>query len=222
MIARLHLNTCPGRDRDAGPRAAKKRFRPATPEHVIKFFHFVAEEVREISRASGSAAWMILVGRADLLEPSRAIEHWKARGIDLTALSRWCRCRRARHWRADLRSDAGARRRARLGTDQGRARGDRARRAYQPRSTGAQTSTAVSEGCSRAADRETARRGGLEEGSISVRFRGSAGQSFGAWLAPGVSFTLDGEANDYTGKGLSGGTVVVRRRRRPPTSLRTT
>ena len=207
MMRACHLNTCPVGIATQDPEL-RKRF-AGTPEHVINFFHFVAEEVREILASLGLRSMADLVGRADLLEPSRAIEHWKVRGIDLTALlavpqmppgtplRRIC----AQAPVLDDALDWGLIKDAHEVIEHG-GRISLARPVLNVnRCVGGLLSSAI-------ARRHGA--AGLEEGSISVRFRGSAGQSFGAWLAPGVSFTLDGEANDYTGKGLSGGTVVVR------------
>jgi glutamate synthase (NADPH/NADH) large chain/glutamate synthase (ferredoxin) len=211
MMRACHLNTCPVGIATQDPEL-RKRF-AGTPEHVINFFHFVAEEVREILASLGLRSMDDLVGRADLLESSRAIEHWKARGIDLTALLAVPQmppgtplrriCDQARV--LDDALDWGLIKDAREAIEHG-GRASLARPVLNVhRCVGGLLSSAI-------ARRHGA--AGLEEGSIDVQFRGSAGQSFGAWLAPGVSFTLEGEANDYTGKGLSGGTVVVR----PPAS----
>jgi glutamate synthase domain-containing protein 2/glutamate synthase domain-containing protein 3 len=207
MMRACHLNTCPVGIATQDPEL-RKRF-AGTPEHVINFFHFVAEEVREILASLGLRTMDELVGRADLLEPAQAIEHWKARGIDLTALlavpqmPAGTPLRRIRDqepvlddaldW--ELIRDAGE-------VIEHGGRVSLARPVLNVnRCVGGLLSSEI-------ATRHGA--AGLEEDSIDVQFLGSAGQSFGAWLAPGVSFTLDGEANDYTGKGLSGGTLVVR------------
>jgi glutamate synthase domain-containing protein 2/glutamate synthase domain-containing protein 3 len=207
MMRACHLNTCPVGIATQDPEL-RKRF-AGQPEHIINFFHFVAEEVREILASLGLRSMEELIGRTDLLEPSRAIEHWKARGIDLGALLTMPQLppgtplRRVRDQERVL-DDA-------LDwelIDQAEnviERGGRIALTREVRNVnrcvGGLLSSAIA-----------SRHGlaGLEEDSIQVTFSGSAGQSFGGWLAKGVTFILDGEANDYTGKGLSGGTIVVR------------
>ncbi len=171
----------------------------------------VAEEVRELMASLGIRRVEELIGRTELLDIDEAIEHWKARGVDLSMVLAI----------PDLPPDA-PRRRTRQQVpvlDDAldwelvralRAR-DRARRAASGsgRSRCA-TSTVRSAASCRARSRAGAARTGLPEETIEISFSGSAGQSFAAWLAPGVTFTLRGETNDYTGKGLSGGIVVVR------------
>jgi glutamate synthase domain-containing protein 3 len=176
---------------------------------VINFFHFVAEEVREILASLGLRTVDELIGRADLLEPSRAIEHWKALNLDLTnllsvpSMPPGTPLRRVRD-QPPVLDDAldwqlieEARE---VITNGGRIALARPVLNVN-RTVGGLLSNAIAKAHGAA---------GLEEDSITVEFRGSAGQSFGAWLAPGVSFRLEGEANDYSGKGLSGGTLVVR------------
>jgi glutamate synthase domain-containing protein 2/glutamate synthase domain-containing protein 1/glutamate synthase domain-containing protein 3 len=210
MMRACHLNTCPVGVATQDPEL-RKRF-AGTPEHVINFFHFVAEEVREILASLGLRSVSELIGRADLLEPSRAIEHWKALNLDLTSLLSvppmppGTPLRRVRGQEPVL-GDAldwglieDAREVIAHGGHDGRV--ELARPVLNVnRTVGGLLSNAIAKQHGAA---------GLEEDSILVEFRGSAGQSFGAWLAPGVSFRLEGEANDYTGKGLSGGTLVVR------------
>ena len=207
MMRACHLNTCPVGIATQDPEL-RKRF-AGTPEHVINFFHFVAEEVREILASLGLRTVDELIGRADLLEASGAIEHWKALNLDLSsllavpAMPPGTPLRRVRKqeqvlidaldW--ELIEAAKA-------VIEGGGRISLARPVLNVnRCVGGLLSNAIAQQHGAA---------GLEEDSITVEFRGSAGQSFGAWLAPGVTFKLEGEANDYTGKGLSGGTLVVR------------
>ncbi|HUB75923.1 MAG TPA: glutamate synthase large subunit [Solirubrobacteraceae bacterium] len=207
MMRACHLNTCPVGVATQDPEL-RKRF-AGTPEQVIRFFSYVAEEVREILAGLGLRKLEELVGRVDLLEPSRAIAHWKARGIDVSALLAvpamppGTPLRRVREQERVLRDalDWGLIEDAREVIDGGgRISLERSIRNVN-RTVGGLLS-------SRIARRHGA--AGLEDDSIEVTFAGSAGQSFGAWLAHGITFTLEGEANDYTGKGLSGGTLVVR------------
>ena len=207
MMRACHLNTCPVGIATQDPELVK-RFQ-GQPEHVINYFFFVAEELREIMASLGVRSMDDLIGRADLLVADEAIDHWKARGIDLTAvlampeLPEGAPRRRVRDQEPVL-DDA---------LDWQLVESSRsAIEAKQPvridvpirnvnRCVGGILSAHI-------ARRHGA--AGLPDGTIDVTFTGSAGQSFGGWLAPGVSFTLWGDANDYTGKGLSGGTLAVR------------
>jgi glutamate synthase domain-containing protein 2/glutamate synthase domain-containing protein 1/glutamate synthase domain-containing protein 3 len=207
MMRVCHLNTCPVGITTQDPEL-RRRF-TGTPEHVINYFHFVAEELRTILASLGMRSLDELVGRADLLEPASAIEHWKARGIDVSsllvvpALPPGTPLRRVRDQERVLDDaldwqliDA-----ARSAIDDG----GRVTLEHAVRNTNRCVGGLLSS--------EIARRHGavgLAEDSITVTFRGPAGQSFAGWLAPGVTFTLEGVANDYTGKGLSGGIVAVR------------
>jgi glutamate synthase domain-containing protein 2/glutamate synthase domain-containing protein 1/glutamate synthase domain-containing protein 3 len=229
MMRACHLNTCPVGIATQDPEL-RKRFK-GTPEHVVNFFFFVAEEVREILAELGLRSLDEAIGRVDLLEAAPAIAHWKARGVDLSHILRhigledgaprrrtepppavledaldWQLVERARALLGDEAGDG-------TGTDgslDGRATRIAARqvRIELPirnvnRCVGGILSSHI-------ASRYGAQ--GLPEDSIVVDFEGSAGQSFGGWLAPGVTFTLHGDANDYTGKGLSGGVLAVRPR----------
>jgi glutamate synthase (NADPH/NADH) large chain/glutamate synthase (ferredoxin) len=207
MMRVCHLNTCPVGITTQDPEL-RKRF-AGTPDHVINYFHFVAEDVRRILASLGLRRLDELIGRVDLLERSHAIEHWKGLGLDLSALlavpalppgtpRRRVRDQEpvlldALDWDLIELAEAAIE------------RGERVQLTRPVRNTNRCVGGLLS-------SRITRRRGaaGLEEDCINVRFAGSAGQSFGAWLAPGVTFTLDGVANDYTGKGLSGGIVAVR------------
>jgi len=192
MMRACHLNTCPVGVATQDPEL-RARFR-GKPEHVIEYFFHVAEDVRQIMASLGIRSFEELVGRVDLLEPDVALEHWQRRGIDLSNLLR----------RPDVPDGTPLRR------------------------TEAQSSPLASAldwqlieaGGGRFAVRNVNRTvGGLLSNHITTRgldgewrfeLHGSAGQSFGAWLARGVELTLYGDANDYAGKGLSGGVLAVR------------
>jgi glutamate synthase (NADPH/NADH) large chain/glutamate synthase (ferredoxin) len=206
MMRACHLNTCPVGIATQDPEL-RKRF-TGTPEHVVNFFFLVAEEARRIMASLGVRSVDELIGRTDLLEADEAIEHWKARGVDLShvlaspPLSPDAPRRRI-HGQAPVLDDhldwtlieqAGPalERREPVEIE------TRVRNVH--RCVGGVLSSHIA--AAHGAD-------GLPQDTIRVTLRGSAGQSFGGWLAPGVSFTLHGEANDYTGKGLSGGTLAV-------------
>jgi glutamate synthase domain-containing protein 2/glutamate synthase domain-containing protein 1/glutamate synthase domain-containing protein 3 len=213
MMRACHLNTCPVGIATQDPRL-RERFK-GTPEHVVNFFFFVAEEVREILASLGLRSLDEAIGRVDLLHARGAIEHWKARGVDLTHILTHVELdgdpahpaprRRvegppevlseALDWQLVERS-AGA-----------IERGERVQFKVSVRNVNRCVGGILSSHIARAHGAA-----GLPEGSIEVDFEGSAGQSFGGWLAPGVTFTLRGDANDYTGKGLSGGVLAVRPR----------
>jgi glutamate synthase (NADPH/NADH) large chain/glutamate synthase (ferredoxin) len=207
MMRACHLNTCPVGIATQDPEL-RKRF-AGTPEHVINFFHFVAEDVRRILASLGMRTMEELIGRADLLDRSKAIAHWKAHGIDLSGLltvptlAPGTPLRRVRDQEPVLCDalDWNLIEHSKNALEHG-GRVELERPVLNTnRCVGGLLSG------------EIARRhgaAGLPEDSINVRFVGSAGQSFGGWLARGVTFTLDGVANDYTGKGLSGGVLVVR------------
>jgi glutamate synthase domain-containing protein 2/glutamate synthase domain-containing protein 1/glutamate synthase domain-containing protein 3 len=234
MMRACHLNTCPVGIATQDPEL-RKRFK-GTPEHVVNFFFFVAEEVREILASLGLRTLDEAIGRVDLLGAETAIEHWKARGVDLTHILAhielpdgaarrrvkppprvlddaldWELVERARAvidapelaangHRAGAAPDIAAQAIARDGSRRARVELELAIRNVN-RCVGGILSSHIA----RARGAE-----GLPPDSIVVRFNGSAGQSFGGWLAPGVTFELEGDTNDYTGKGLSGGVVSVR------------
>ncbi|MCL2770669.1 MAG: glutamate synthase-related protein, partial [Solirubrobacterales bacterium] len=209
MMRACHLNTCPVGIATQDPEL-RKRFK-GTPEHVVNFFFFVAEEVREILASLGLRSLDDATGRVDLLEREPAIEHWKARGVDLShvlthiELPEGAPRRRVQPPPAVLDDalDWTLLERARGAIDGGGPVELESPIRNVNRCVGGILSShvAASHGA-----------GGLPDQTISVRFEGSAGQSFGGWLARGVSFTLEGDANDYTGKGLSGGVLAVRPR----------
>ena len=207
MMRVCHLNTCPVGIATQNPEL-RRRFQ-GTPEHAIEFFVYVAEEARRLMASLGVARFEDLVGRAELLEADPALEHWKARRVDLSALLAAPapadeRPRRRLHGPRPVLDDAldwELIEAAHPALEHGEP--VRLRRPIEnaDRAVGGLLSG------------EIARRhgaGGLAEGTIEIDFEGSAGQSFGAWLAPGVTLSLEGDANDYVGKGLSGGLLTIR------------
>ena len=207
MMRACHLNTCPVGIATQDPEL-RARFR-GKPEHVVNYFFFIAEEVRQHMAALGVAKFEDLVGRTDLLEADAAIEHWKARGVDLSGLLA----------PPDAPADV-ARRKVRpqdpVLTDH---RDHELIEAAMPALEGGERVELSLKVRNRhrtvggLLSGEVARRhgaDGLPDDSIVVKLEGSGGQSFGAWLAPGVTFALEGDANDFVGKGLSGGVLSVR------------
>jgi glutamate synthase domain-containing protein 2/glutamate synthase domain-containing protein 1/glutamate synthase domain-containing protein 3 len=208
MMRVCHLNTCPVGVATQDPEL-RRRFE-GQPEHVVNYLFMVAEELRGIMAKLGVRSVAELIGRVDLLVPDETVDHWKARGIDLRPLlevpadvpadaPRHC-IRRPDPVLYDS-IDLDLLQRSQAAIEQGEHVRLERRIENKNRAVGGLLSG------------EIARRHGeegLPEGSIEIQLQGSAGQSFGAWLAAGVTLELEGDANDYTGKGLSGGTLVVR------------
>jgi glutamate synthase (NADPH/NADH) large chain/glutamate synthase (ferredoxin) len=202
-----HLNTCPvgiaTQDEEL-----RKRFR-GQPEHVVNFFFMLAEEVRGYMARLGIRTFDDLIGRVDLLKTRDAIEHWKARGVDLSKLLA-----------PPVASPEIPRRRVRppdpvLDDHLDHVLIEQAAPALE---RGEQVEIDIDVVNAKRTvggllSGEVARRygaDGLAENTIDITAHGSGGQSFGAWLAPGITITLHGDANDYTGKGMSGGVLAVR------------
>ncbi len=208
MMRVCHLNTCPVGIATQDPEL-RRRFR-GTPDHVINYLMFVAEEVREIMASLGIRRFEDLIGHTELLDLDRAIEHWKAKHVDLSMvlstpeLPRDAPRHRTRS-QVPVLEDALDWELTRMCTP--------ALERREPVRLGPIPVRNVNRTVGGILSGEIARKHGprgLEESTIDITFSGSAGQSFGAWLAPGVTFTLRGETNDYTGKGLSGGIIAVR------------
>ncbi len=207
MMRACHLNTCPVGIATQDPEL-RKRF-AGQPEHVVNFMFFVAEEARRIMARLGIRRFEDLVGRVDLLEADDAIERWKARGIDLSALLHapdvpaGVAIRRVRPQVSPLDDalDWQLLEQARPALEHGTPVELDVPVRNVNRTVGGLLSHAVTKAYGAA---------GLPERTIRVTLNGSAGQSFGAWLAPGIELTLLGDANDYVGKGLSGGVLAVR------------
>ncbi len=206
MMRKCHLNTCPVGIATQDPELRRKFV--GQPEHVVNYFFFVAEEVRELMAKLGLRKFDELIGRSDLLDMRKGIAHWKAKGLDFSRVfyqpdmpvdvAR-------HHCEAQDHGLAGALDHALI------AAAAPALEKKQPvrltykirnahRSVGAMLSGTVARKHGHA---------GLPEDTIHVAFEGIAGQSFGAFLARGVTFELQGATNDYVGKGLSGGRIVV-------------
>ncbi|KAA5610556.1 glutamate synthase large subunit [Rhodovastum atsumiense] len=215
MMRKCHLNTCPVGVATQDP-VLRQRF-AGQPEHVINYFFFVAEEVRELMAKLGFRNMDEMTGQVDRLDMRRALQHWKAQGVDLSKLLHQVpagpdiairNCEHQVH-ALDTVMDRELIEAARPAIEHATpVRLERGIRNVD-RTVGAMLSG------------EIARRhglAGLPEDTIAITFRGTAGGSFGAFLARGVALDLIGDANDYVGKGLSGGRVIVRQ---PPQAPRT-
>jgi glutamate synthase (NADPH/NADH) large chain len=206
MMRKCHLNTCPVGVATQDP-VLRKRFK-GLPEHVINYFFFVANDVREILAAMGFRSLNEIVGRSELLEKDEAISHWKAQGLDFTKLfhkveapveaTYWTE--RQSHPIVDiLDRELIASAMPALETKQPMV--IEATIKNVDRSAGAMLSGEVAKRYGQK---------GLKDDTITVRLKGTAGQSFGAFLARGITFDLEGDGNDYVGKGLSGGRIIIR------------
>ncbi|HUT88119.1 MAG TPA: glutamate synthase large subunit [Thermoguttaceae bacterium] len=206
LMRKCHLGTCPAGIATQSPEL-RERF-AGKAEYVVRYLTFVAGEVRRIMARLGFRTVDEMVGRVDRLDGRKAIDHWKAKGLDFSAMlappepSGGCSLRCVRP-QANVHED--------------HLDGEILRRLGDSIETGEPASIEMSiRNVDRAvgatlSNRVVSRHGpeGLPDGTLEITFTGSAGQSFGAFLAPGVTLKLVGDANDYLGKGLSGGRIVV-------------
>jgi glutamate synthase domain-containing protein 2/glutamate synthase domain-containing protein 1/glutamate synthase domain-containing protein 3 len=208
MMRVCHLNTCPVGVATQDPEL-RARF-AGEPDHVVNYLVLVAEEVREILASLGLRSLDEAIGRTDLLAPDEKVDHWKARGVDLSALlvvpeeAADGRARRNTRGPEPVLDDAIDHELIEVCAP-AIERGERVSLRRPVENKNRTVGGLLSNRIARAHGV-----GGLPEGTIEIALDGSAGQSFGAWLAPGITLTLEGDANDYVAKGLSGGTVVVR------------
>jgi glutamate synthase (NADPH/NADH) large chain len=206
MMRKCHLNTCPVGIATQNPEL-RKRFR-GRPEHLINFFSMLAEDVREYLAEMGFRSMDEIIGRADLLERNPDIDHWKIRNLDLSELLAVPEESRINPTHCTDKQEVKT---SDVLDQELISEAERAISYGQPveiakpiRNTNRTTGAMISGKISRIHGS-----GGLPDGTIKCRFTGSAGQSFGAFLVPGIEFFLEGESNDYLGKGLSGGRIIV-------------
>jgi len=207
MMRKCHLNTCPVGVATQDP-VLRRRF-SGQPEHVVNYFFFVAEEARRIMAQMGIRKFDELIGRTDLLDMRAGIEHWKARGLDFSRIFHMPavpsyvarhHCETQDHGLTGA-LDHELIKRAQPALEKGK----KVDFAMAVKNVNRTVGTMLSH--------EVAKRyghAGLPEDTIHIRMTGTAGQSFGAFLARGITLELSGEANDYVGKGLCGGTIIVK------------
>ena len=207
MMRVCHLDTCPVGVATQNP-VLRSRY-TGRAEHVVRFFEYVAEEVRELLAELGFRTLEEAIGQVDALDTARAVEHWKASGLDLTPVLH----------RPELPEGAALRRTTEQDHGLDKAldnelialcadaleTGEPVRATLPVRNVNRTVGTMLGHEVTKRYRGE-----GLPDGTIDLTFTGSAGQSFGAFLPRGVTLRLEGDANDYVGKGLSGGRVVVR------------
>ncbi|KTT27332.1 glutamate synthase-related protein [Pseudacidovorax intermedius] len=206
MMRKCHLNTCPVGVATQDP-VLRRKF-AGKPEHVVNYFFFVAEEVRQIMAQLGVRKFDELIGRAELLDMRKGIAHWKARGLDFSRLFAQPQVpAEVPRLHVDSQEHGLEKSLDNKLIEKSRPAIDRGEKVQfietvrnVNRSVGAMLSGALTK----------VHPEGLPDDSIRIQLEGTGGQSFGAFLARGITLYLIGEANDYTGKGLSGGRVVVR------------
>ncbi len=212
MMRKCHLNTCPVGVATQDP-VLRKRFK-GLPEHVVNFFFFVAEEVRELMASMGFRKLDELIGRSDLIERRACVDHWKAHGLDFSRILHKpdvgpdvaLRHTERQHHPIDNVLDHMLIEKAQEAIGTGTPIVIDAGIRNTDRTTGAMLSGVIATAYGHE---------GLPDDTIRVRMTGTAGQSFGAFLAGGVTLELTGEANDYVGKGLSGGKLIIK----PPAEM---
>jgi glutamate synthase (ferredoxin) len=207
MMRVCHLNTCPAGVATQDPQLRAKF--AGKPEHVVNFMKFIAEDIRELMASLGFRTIEEMIGRTDRLEAKKAVEHWKARGLDFSnilyqpdvgpEIGRFCQ----------MKQDHGIDRSLDITTLLGLAKpaieqGEKVVAELPIRNVNRVVGTITS-------GEITKKHGakGLPEDTIKFKFKGSAGQSFGAFVTRGMTLSIEGDANDYFGKGLSGGKLIV-------------
>jgi glutamate synthase (NADPH) large chain len=213
MMRKCHLNTCPVGVATQDPEL-RKRF-TGQPEHVVNYFFFVAEEVRELMAQVGIRKFDDLIGRTDLLDMRAGIEHWKASGLDFSKIFHQPKVASSVSRRHTESQEHGLERAldnkiialAKPALEKGEKVTIEMPIVNTNRTVGTMLSNQVA-----------VRYGhdGLPDDTITVKLNGTAGQSFAAFLAKGITFELTGEGNDYVGKGLCGGRIVIK----PPVAFR--
>ncbi|MDO9445447.1 MAG: glutamate synthase-related protein, partial [Dehalococcoidia bacterium] len=211
MMRVCHLDTCPVGIATQNP-VLRERFE-GKAEHVVNFFRFIAEDIRRYMAELGFRSMDEMIGRSDLLDMRKAVGHWKARGLDLSAIlyrpevgpEVATRCITTQDHGIDQALDQQLLRLAAPALD----RGEAVRLDLPIRNVNRTVGTILG-------SEVTRRHGGagLPDDTITINFTGSAGQSFGAFIPPGLTLRLEGDTNDYVGKGLSGGKIVVAPSRR--------
>ena len=207
MMRKCHLNTCPVGIATQDPELRKKF--AGAPEHVVNYFFMVAKELRLLMAKLGFSNVNKMIGRVDLLDVDPVVDHWKARGLDLSRiLSRAEEPENCLGVYCVDEQDHGLDRALDNKlielSEPALANGTKVRAELEIRNTNRVVGGLLS-------NQIICRRGPemLPDDSIHFKFNGSAGQSFGAWLAQGVTLEVEGDANDYVGKGLSGGRLII-------------
>ncbi|MCA3061051.1 MAG: glutamate synthase subunit alpha, partial [Rhodocyclaceae bacterium] len=207
MMRKCHLNTCPVGVATQDPDLRKKF--SGQPEHVVNYFFFVAEEAREIMASLGVRSFNELIGRADLLDTAKGISHWKAKGLDFSRIFHMPampkEVARLHNETQDHGLDGALDNQLIAEAKPALEKQEKVVINTTVRNLNRTVGAMLSGDVARRFGHD-----GLTDDTITVKLTGTAGQSFGAFLANGVTLDLTGQANDYVGKGLSGGKIVVR------------
>ncbi|MHA6759204.1 glutamate synthase large subunit [Streptacidiphilus sp. PAMC 29251] len=207
MMRVCHLDTCPVGVATQNP-VLRERFN-GKPEFVVNFFEFIAEEVREILAELGFRTIEEAVGHAELIDATKAVDHWKANGLDIAPLLHVPALPEGASLHQTTTQDHGLDKALDNQlielAEQALLHGEAVRAQVPIRNVNRTVGTMLGHEVTKRYQGE-----GLPEGTIDITFTGSAGQSFGAFLPRGITLRLEGDANDYVGKGLSGGVVIVR------------
>ncbi|MGB5398479.1 MAG: glutamate synthase-related protein, partial [Gammaproteobacteria bacterium] len=207
MMRKCHLNTCPVGIATQDPELRKKF--SGKPEHIVNYLFMVAEDLREIMAQLGFRTVNDMIGRVDVLETDIAVDHWKMKGIDLsTILAPAVRAHEGVGVYCSMKQNHGLERAldnqiialAQAAIE----KGEKVNIELPVINTNRVVGTMLSHELAKAHKGKP-----LPENTVHIRLKGSAGQSLGAWLYQGVTIELEGDANDYVGKGLSGGRIVV-------------
>jgi glutamate synthase (ferredoxin) len=206
MMRVCHLDTCPVGIATQNPKLREKFEGQA--EHVVNFFRFIAEEVREYMAQMGFRKFEEMIGRSDLLDMSKAIDHWKAQGLDLSAIlyrpevpEDWAtHCVTEQDHGLEKALDQELLKLAEPALE----RGEKVTIELPIRNVNRTVGTILGSDLTRKYGFD-----GLPDDTITLKFKGSAGQSFGAFVPRGITLWLEGDSNDYTGKGLSGGKMII-------------
>lgn len=206
MLRKCHLNTCSVGIATQDPELRKKF--AGQPEHIINFFMFIAEEVREILAELGFRRFEDAIGKVNFLESEKEIKHWKAKKLDFTRILH----------RVDVPEEVAIKNTSRQSHNLEEVMDykllEKCKKAIEDKTPISFESKVrnINRTVGTILSSEIARRYGLEglpEDTINIKFTGSGGQSFGAFLSKGVTFTIEGDANDYVGKSLSGGKIII-------------
>jgi glutamate synthase (NADPH/NADH) large chain len=207
MMRKCHLNTCPVGIATQDPELRKK-FK-GKPEHVVNYLFMVAEEMREIMAELGLRSVNEMIGRVDLLDSEKAVDHWKAKGLDLSAIlapakvvfegTEFYKTQDQDHG-LDKALDNELIRLAQPALESG----EKVFIEHEVININRVVGTMLSNEVAKRYKEEM-----LPEDTINIKLNGSAGQSLGAFLAKGITITVEGDANDYVGKGLSGGKIII-------------
>ncbi len=206
MMRKCHLNTCPVGVATQDP-VLRAKF-TGKPEHVVNFFFFVAEEVRTLMAQLGIRKFDDLIGRADLLDTKKGIEHWKAKGLDFSRVFHQPKVADGVAKRQVETQDHGLEKALDVKLIErclpAITKGEKVHFMEDTKNVNRSVGAMLSGELIRQ------RAAGLPDQTIFIQSEGTGGQSFGAFLAQGITLYLIGDANDYTGKGMSGGRIVVR------------